>query len=159
MLTGAGVNFLGVTAGVPYWNPHIGRPFSRPTQGGYLSPEHPLVGVDRLFRLTSQMQMVFPEVPMVGVGYSWLRQFLLNAGAANVALGRVSIVGVGRTAFSCPDFAATGREHGALDPEKMCMADSMCSDMLRGWRKDGEKSPVGCPVRDSEYKSLYRKLE
>jgi len=157
-LSGAGVDFFGISAGVPYWNPHLVRPFSRPVEGGYSSPEHPLEGVDRLFRLTAAIQGALPEIPMVGAGYSWLRQFLLRAAATNVATRRVSIVGVGRNAFAYPDFAADGRE-GGLDPKKVCLADSMCSNMLRGRDAKGGKIAAGCPVRDSEYKEIYKSLD
>ena len=158
VLVGAGVDFFGISAGVPYWNPHIVRPFNRPVEGSYLSPEHPLEGVDRLFRLTAEMQGAFLDVSMVGAGYSWLRQFLLQAGAANVAMRGVTVVGVGRNAFACPDFAEDGRECGALDPGKVCLADSMCSNMLRATDRDGKKVPAGCPVHDLKYKDIYKRL-
>jgi len=158
ILSGAGVDFFGISMGVPYWNPHFVRPFTRPVAGGYISPEHPLEGVDRLFRLTAEMQGAFPDIPMVGAGYSWLREFMLAAAAANVSMRRVSVVGVGRSAFAYPDFAVDGRERRELDPGKVCLADSMCSNMLRGRDKKGNKIPAGCPVRDSEYKEIYKSL-
>jgi 2,4-dienoyl-CoA reductase-like NADH-dependent reductase (Old Yellow Enzyme family) len=157
-LSGAGLDFLGISAGVPYWNPHFVRPFSGATVGGYKSPEHPLEGVDRLFRLTAEIQGAFPDIPMVGAGYSWLREFMLPAAAANVSMRRVSIAGVGRGAFAYPDFARDGMERGALDAKKVCLTDSMCSNMLKGRDEKGEKIPAGCPVRDSEYKKIYKSL-
>lgn len=157
-LVGVGVDFFGITAGIPYHNPHVVRPFNRPVDGGYSSPEHPLRGVERLFKLAAEMQYAFPNIPMVGAGYSWLRQFLLQAGATNAAMGAVSIVGIGRNAFAYPDCARDGRERTVLDSDKVCLADSMCSNMLRGWRENGEKIPAGCPVRDAEYKDIYKLL-
>ncbi len=159
MLIGVGVDFFGITAGIPYFNPHVVRPFNRPVDGGYRSPEHPLRGVERLFRLAADMQSAFPDVPMVGAGYSWLRQFLLQAGAANAAMGAVSIVGIGRNAFAYPDLARDGREGTALDSAKVCLSDSMCSNMLRAWFADGDKMPAGCPVRDPRYKEIYKLLK
>jgi hypothetical protein len=73
-------------------------------------------------------------------------------------MGAVSVVGVGRTAFACPDFAAGGREKMELDSDRVCIADSLCSELLRGRNSDGEKIPAGCPVRDSEYKKIYKLL-
>ena len=73
-----------------------------------------------------------------------------------MAMGKVSIVGLGRSAFACPNFADDGREKGTLDLKKVCLADSMCSNMLRARGKDGEKVPAGCPVRDSKYRELYK---
>jgi hypothetical protein len=71
-------------------------------------------------------------------------------------MGAVSVVGVGRTAFAYPDFASDGRQHGILDSRRICLADSMCSNMLRSWGANGEKIPAGCPVRDSKYQQIYK---
>ncbi|MBI5117058.1 NADH:flavin oxidoreductase [Candidatus Poribacteria bacterium] len=158
-LSSLGVAMFSISVGSPYWSPHLVRPFNKPVTGEYLSPEHPLVGVYRHFRLTDEMQRAFPIVPMLGAGYSWLRQFLLNAAAANIAEGGVAIAGVGRTAFAYPDFAADGRERGTLNSRKVCLADSMCSNMLRAWTDAGEKVPAGCPVRDSKYKPFCKELK
>ncbi|MBI4833007.1 MAG: NADH:flavin oxidoreductase, partial [Candidatus Lindowbacteria bacterium] len=122
-LSALGVAMFSISVGSPYWSPHLVRPFNKPVTESYLSPEHPLVGVSRHFQLTEDMQRAFPTVPMLGAGYSWLRQFLLNAAAANIAEGRVAIAGVGRTAFAYPDFAADGRERGTMNPKKVCLAD------------------------------------
>jgi 2,4-dienoyl-CoA reductase-like NADH-dependent reductase (Old Yellow Enzyme family) len=159
ILSGAGVDFFGISAGVPYWSPHYVRPFNRPASGGYSSPEHPLEGVDRLFRLTAAIQGAFPDIPMVGAGYSWLREFMLQAAAANMAMSRASIAGVGRGAFAYPEFAVDGLESGRVDSKKVCLGDSMCSNMLKGRNKEGGKIPAGCPVRDPEYKAAYKLLE
>lgn len=156
MLSNIGVSFFGISAGVPYWSPHLVRPFNTPVKGGYISPEHPLMGVNRLFRLTEEMQCEFSNVPMVGAGYSWLRHFLLNVAAWNVALGNVTIAGIGRSALAYPDLASDGQKLGEMDREKVCLADSMCSNMLRAWDTEGEKTPTGCPVRDAKYKELYK---
>jgi 2,4-dienoyl-CoA reductase-like NADH-dependent reductase (Old Yellow Enzyme family) len=159
ILAGAGVDFIGISAGVPYWSPHYVRPFNAPASGGYASPEHPLVGVDRLFRLTAEIQGALPDVPIVGAGYSWLREFMLQAAAANLSMSRVSIVGVGRGSFAYPEFAADGLKNGRLDSKKVCLGDSMCSNMLKGRDKAGGKIPAGCPVRDPAYKAVYKTLE
>jgi 2,4-dienoyl-CoA reductase-like NADH-dependent reductase (Old Yellow Enzyme family) len=158
MLSGLGVKIFSISIGSPYWCPHLLRPYTRPVEGGYESPEHPLVSIDRLFRLTNDMQRAFPTVPMIGAGYSWLRQFMLNAAAANVARGNVTIAGFGRGALAYPDFAAEGRS-GTLDPKKVCLADSMCSNMLRGFDKGSRKLPTGCPVRDRTYAEVYKQMK
>ncbi|RJP67937.1 MAG: NADH:flavin oxidoreductase [Candidatus Abyssobacteria bacterium SURF_17] len=154
-----GVSMLSVSIGSPYWSPHLLRPFSRPVEGGYLSPEHPLVGVDRLFRLTGEIQKAFPHIPVVGAGYSWLRQFMLNAAAANVRSGRVTIVGAGRGALAYPEFAREGKAQGSLDSRKVCLNDSLCSNLLRAFASDGGKTPTGCPIRDATYREIYKLLK
>ena len=51
LLKQSGVGLINVSMGNPYTNPHIGRPFEKPDEGNYQTPEHPLIGVDRHFRL------------------------------------------------------------------------------------------------------------
>jgi hypothetical protein len=51
------------------------RPFEVPPPDGYETPEHPLVGVDRHFRLTQTIRQAFPDLPVVGSGYSYLQEF------------------------------------------------------------------------------------
>src|SRR5690606_33624506 len=104
LLRDLGVAPVNVTMGNPYASPHIIRPFEHPPPDGYETPEHPLLGVDRHFRLAEQVQRAFPDLPIVGSGYSWLQAFLFQAGAANVRDGRVAIVGVGRASLTHPDF-------------------------------------------------------
>ncbi|MGA2136846.1 MAG: NADH:flavin oxidoreductase, partial [Bryobacteraceae bacterium] len=69
----AGVELLNISLGSPYYNPHIGRPFEKPDEGNYEQPEHPLAGVDRHFRIAAELQHAFPDLPLVGSGYSWLQ--------------------------------------------------------------------------------------
>src|SRR5262249_3058522 len=98
-----GVAVVNVSMGNPYASPHIIRPFEYPPPDGYETPEHPLIGVDRHFRLAAQMQQAFPALPMVGSGYSYLQEFFPSCGAANVRDGRITLVGVGRAALPQPD--------------------------------------------------------
>ena len=46
-----GYHGLNVTIANPYFNPHYGRPYDEPIQGGYVPDEHPLLGVHRLLQL------------------------------------------------------------------------------------------------------------
>ena len=47
LCTQLGVKILNLSAGSPYYNPHIQRPAAFPPSDGYLPPEDPLVGVAR----------------------------------------------------------------------------------------------------------------
>src|SRR4029077_14374641 len=91
-----GVGCVNISMGSPYATPHVTRPFEYPPPDGYETPEHPLIGVDRHFRLAAQVQRAFPRAAIVGSGYSYLQDFLIPAGAANIRDGRITIVGVGR---------------------------------------------------------------
>src|SRR5262249_15420855 len=84
-----GVALVNVSMGNPYAVPHVIRPFEYPPPDGYETPEHPLVGVDRHFRLAEKVQRAFPDLPVIGSGYSYLQEYLFEAGAANVRDGRI----------------------------------------------------------------------
>src|SRR5262249_35032150 len=109
-----GVALINVSMGNPYASPHIIRPFEYPPPDGYQTPEHPLIGVDRHFRLAGQIQQAFPQLPIVGCGYSYLQEYIFHAGAANVRDGRITFVGVGRAALPMPDFALQLMRNGKL---------------------------------------------
>jgi 2,4-dienoyl-CoA reductase-like NADH-dependent reductase (Old Yellow Enzyme family) len=142
-LTENKVDFLNVSAGIPHYLPHIGRPFDQPVRGGGPSPEHPLAGVSRLLRLAGIIQSGIPFLPVVGTGYSWLRFLFPQVAAAIVSSGQASLIGLGRLAFAYPDFVRDLETDGRLNPRKICTACSGCSTLLRAAR------PVGCVVRDA----------
>lgn len=151
LLRERGVKIINTSSGTPYFNPHVTRPYDAPVRGISLPDEHPLEGVARAFGLVAEVQKVYPDLVVVGSAYSWLRQFLGNAAAANIRNGRVSIVGVGRTAFAYPDFARDLIGKGRLDSHKVCIACSLCSQLMR----DG--SSTRCVTRDREiYGPIYK---
>jgi NADPH2 dehydrogenase len=156
ILRDLGVSLLNVTMGSPYWNPHIGRPFERPPVDGYWPPEHPLVGVERHFRLTAAVQKAFPDLAVVGSGYSWLRHYAALAGEANVRSGGVSIVGLGRGAIAYPDFAADLAERGEMVDRKSCIGVSYCTALMRAKSNDLGQYPVGCVPRDPLFAEQFK---
>ena len=146
------VKLINITIANPYYNPHIGRPFNEPIVGGYAEPEHPLVGVVRLINLTGEIQKEFPGIAIVGTGYSWLRTLFANVAAASKANGLVTLTGAGRMAFAYPDFARDIITKGRLDPHKVCVACSTCTQIMR----DG--GMTGCVVRDNKvYGPIFKR--
>lgn len=145
LLRQRGVKLIDITIANPYYNPHFGRPFNDPIVGGYDEPEHPLVGVARLINLTSQIQKEFLDVAIVGTGYSWLRTLMANVGAANKAGGLITIVGGGRMGFAYPDFPKDIIKKGKMDPDKVCVACSGCTQIMRD-----SGVTTGCVVRDNK---------
>ena len=139
-----GVNLINITIANPYYNPHVGRPFNEPIVGGYEEPEHPLSGVNRLVNIVGQIQKEFPDIAIVGTGYSWLRTLFANVAAANKANGLTTLVGAGRMAFAYPDFAKDIITKGRMFPEKVCIACSACTQIMR------DAGMTGCVVRDNE---------
>ncbi len=148
LLVGAGVRFLSISLGIPYWKPYIGRPFDRPVPGGKVPEEHPLEGVARHLGTAAELQRSSPGTAVVGAGYSWLRAFGPGVGAAMVGSGRASVFGLGRGALAYPDFARDLLRTGGLDPRQVCTTCSLCSHLLR------QQKPVGCVVRDPEYRKV-----
>jgi 2,4-dienoyl-CoA reductase-like NADH-dependent reductase (Old Yellow Enzyme family) len=112
-----GVQLINLSLGSPYYNPHIGRPFEKPDEGNYEQPEHPLLGVDRHFRIAGELQTAFPDLPMVGTGYSWLQKYAVNAAAHNLNAGRIRFFGMGRNALAYPGLRARRPRSGCAAGE------------------------------------------
>lgn len=143
-----GVSVLNVSIGCPYYNPHIGRPFEKADEGNYEQPEHPMLGVDRHFRIAGQLQHAQPDLPMVGTGYSWLQVYAMNAGARNLIDGNIRFMGIGRGALSYPDFAKDILEKGALDERRVCKTLTYCTFLMRSKNHPLGQFPAGCPPFD-----------
>ena len=150
LLRDAGIQLLNVTMGNPYANPHVVRPAEFPPVDGYHCPEHPLRGVARHVRIASQIQMAVPEIPVVGSGYSWLQDYCLHVGAANVERRHIAFVGIGRGALSHPDFARVAQETGHLTRKQVCRTFSYCTGLMRNKQHPLGQFPTGCPPFDKE---------
>ncbi len=133
-----------ITTGIPYYNPHVNRPFDRGISGSATPPEHPLEGVARMINITGEIQQEFPDLPMVGSAYSWLRQFFPYVGAGVLRRNMASLIGVGRSAFAYPDAPRDLMINGSLNPKKVCISCSRCTEFMRR----GQAS--GCAIRDKE---------
>ena len=143
-----GLQLLNVSLGCPYYNPHVGRPFEKPDEDNYEPPEHPLLGVDRHFRIAGELQRTFPDLPMVGTGYSWLQKYAINAGARNVADGNIRFFGMGRNVLSYPDFARAVMDQGELDELRVCKTLTYCTFLMRQKNHPLGQFPAGCPPFD-----------
>ncbi len=145
-----GVRLVGTTVGNPYYNPHINRPYE---SGAYIPPEFPIKGVERHIRLTGELKRHVPEMKILGAGYSWLRQFAVNAGDYTLSEGLADFIGFGRQAFAYPEFANDIIKNGKLDKKKVCILCSKCSDVMR------VPATTGCVIRDSKvYMTIYKKV-
>src|SRR6185369_15990396 len=81
-----GVKLLNLSAGSPYYNPHIQRPAAYPPSDGYQPPEDPLVGVARQMQMVRQVKAHLDKIrdsqsairnPLViGSAYSYLQEYL-----------------------------------------------------------------------------------
>ncbi len=147
-----GVGLLSNSAGNPYYiYPQVTRPFDTSSSGVPVPDEHPLESVARLFAFTRMIQKEAGEVPVVGNGYTWLRQFLPYAGAANLAAGSCGFVGLGRSSFAYPDAPRDIVEKGMMEPGKCCICCSKCTQIMR------DHGRTGCVIRDAKvYGPLYK---
>ncbi len=151
LLADQGCLLFNISLGNPHHAPHFGRPFDRPVGDTPVPDEHPLVGVARLLKTAGKFQTAFPDVPFVSTGYSWLRHFFPQVGAAMVRRGESSFVGLGRGSFAYPDAPKDLMSRGALDPQKICLTCSRCSELIKGGFS------TGCVIRDSEIYGLFYK--
>ena len=83
--SGSASRWVCITAGSPYYNPHMQRPALFPPSDGYLPPEDPLVGVARQIAATARLKTDFPALAIVGSAYSYLQEWLPHVGAARRA--------------------------------------------------------------------------
>lgn len=152
MMCEEGVDLLSNSAGNPYYiYPQVTRPFDLSSMGIPTPDEHPLESMARLFDFTRQIQKAAGDVPVVGNGYTWLRQFLPYAGAANLLDGSCRFVGLGRSSIAYPDAPRDILTHGTMEPGKCCITCSKCTQIMR------DHGRTGCVIRDSEiYAKLYK---
>ncbi|MBE0461532.1 MAG: hypothetical protein IBX60_07855 [Candidatus Aminicenantes bacterium] len=152
-LVKAGASFFNITAGIPRYNPHLGRPFDRNLPGDPLPEEHPLEGVSRLIKITEKLQDEFPDYPFVYTGFSWLRQFFPNVAAAIITSKKEALIGLGRSSFAYPDAVKELMDTGTLHPRKVCITCSRCTELMRAG------CVTGCVVHDKEiYAREYHKI-
>ena len=78
LLEARDVRWVCISAGTPYYNPHVLRPAMFPPVDGYSPPEDPLGGVARHLRATAMLKREFPNLVFVGSGYSYLQEWLPN---------------------------------------------------------------------------------
>ena len=143
-----GVKLLNVTAGSPYYNPHIQRPAAYPPSDGYQPPEDPLAGVARQIQVTRQLKAAAPAtMVVVGSAYSYLQEYLPHVAQAVVREHWTDVIGVGRMVLSYPGFLADAVLEGRLNPRLICRTFSDCTTAPR----NGLIS--GCYPLDDFYKA------
>ena len=137
---------VNLTAGSPYYTPHIQRPALYPPSDGYQPPEDPLIGVARQMEATRRLKQQFPNLVFVGSAYSYLQEFLPHVAQAAVRLGWVDSVGLGRMALSYPQILWDATEGRPLQRKLICRTFSDCTTAPR------KGLPSGCYPLDSYYK-------
>jgi 2,4-dienoyl-CoA reductase-like NADH-dependent reductase (Old Yellow Enzyme family) len=126
-LQAAGVRTVCVTAGSPYYCPHIVRPALFPPIDGYDPPEDPLRGVARQIRATARLKADFPEIVFVGSAYTYLQEWLPNVAQYTIRQGMADFVGLGRIVLSYPGLAADVLAGRPLARKVVCRTFSDCT--------------------------------
>ena len=148
-----GIGLLCVTAGSPYYCPHVQRPAYFPPSDGYQPPRDPLVDVVHLQQVTRELTRAHPDLVVVGSALTYLQDHLPNVAEALVAEGWMHVIGLGRMALSQPDLPARVLGGEELDRRLVCRTFSDCTTAPR----HGIVS--GCWPLDDFYKQRPERVE
>lgn len=127
LLRAMNIQLICISAGSPYYCPHIQRPALFPPSDGYQPPEDPLAGVARQIAATATLKKTFPDLVFVGSGYSYLQEWIAHVGQYNVRNGNVDFLGLGRLILPYPQFAADVLSGNRLQPKLICRTFSDCT--------------------------------
>ena len=126
------VDMVNLSAGSPYYNPHIQRPAYFPPSDGYTPPEDPIVGCVRQIQIVRDLKGRVPGLPIVGTAYSYFQEYLPHIAQAVVRDGWADSVGLGRMVLSYSDMPADCLEYGELKkPKLICRTFSDCTTAPR----------------------------
>jgi NADPH2 dehydrogenase len=140
------IRVVNLTAGSPYYNPHIQRPAFYPPSDGYQPPEDPLVGVAKQMNVTRQLKQLFPNLIFVGSAYSYLQDFLPHVAQAAVRDEWVDSVGLGRMVLTYPEILWDVAQGNPIQHKRICRTFSDCTTAPR------KGLPSGCYPLDKYYK-------
>ena len=121
------IKLVCVPAGSPYYNPHIQRPALFPPSDGYEPPEDPLAGVARLLEAGGELKSRYPQMCLVGTGYTYLQDWLPNVGQYYVRAGKVDFVGLGRMVLAYHDLPYDVVNGVPLQTKRLCRTFSDCT--------------------------------
>jgi 2,4-dienoyl-CoA reductase-like NADH-dependent reductase (Old Yellow Enzyme family) len=127
-----GVKIVNLSAGSPYYNPHIQRPAAYPPSDGYQPPEDPLVGVARQINVVRQLKARAPRsLLLVGTGYSYLQEYLPHVAQHVLRNNWADLIGIGRAVLSYPRMLADAIGQGTLSAKAICRTFSDCTTAPR----------------------------
>jgi len=146
LLEDSHIQLVNLTAGSPYYCPHIQRPALYPPSDGYLPPEDPLIDVARQLDVVRQAKQRFPKLIFVGTAYSYLQDFLPHVSQAAVCSGWVDSIGLGRMVLSYPEILSDVVAGRTFQHKLVCRTFSDCTTAPRNGL------PSGCYPLDAYYK-------
>jgi NADPH2 dehydrogenase len=140
------IRLVNLTAGSPYYTPHIQRPAAYPPSDGYRPPRDPLVEVARQMNAARLLKSRFPELIIVGSAYSYLQDYLPNVAQAAIRIGWVDSVGLGRMVLTYPEILWDALEGRPIQRKRICRTFSDCTTAPRN------DLVSGCYPLDAHYK-------
>lgn len=141
------IELVNLTAGSPYYNPHVQRPAYYPPSDGYQPPEDPLVGCARQIQAVRTVKEQVTGLPIVGTAYTYYQEFLPHVAQAVVRQRWTDSVGIGRMVLSYWDLPADTLAGRPLDARRICRTFSDCTTAPR------TGLPSGCFPLDPHYKT------
>ena len=141
------IRLVNLSAGSPYYNPHIQRPALFPPSDGYQPCEDPLIGVARQINAVQALKQKFPGLILVGTGYSYLQEYLPHVAQHYLREGAVDSIGLGRMVLTYPEILVHAIAGEPLEKKRICRTFSDCTTAPR----NGMRS--GCYPLDDYYKA------
>ena len=127
-----GVKLLNLSAGSPYYNPHIQRPAAYPPSDGYQPAHDPLIDVARQIDVTRRVKAhVGSKLALIGTAYSYLQEYLPHVAQFTVQNGWTDLIGLGRMTLSYPNMLIDAMGQGTLTPKFICRTFSDCTTAPR----------------------------
>ena len=127
-----GVKLINITAGSPYYNPHIQRPAAYPPSDGYQPAHDPLIDVVRQIQVVRELKASAPSgLIFVGSAYSYLQEYLPHVAQSLTRDGWTDIVGIGRMTLSYPRLFVDALRDGELNNKLICRTFSDCTTAPR----------------------------
>jgi 2,4-dienoyl-CoA reductase-like NADH-dependent reductase (Old Yellow Enzyme family) len=112
-----------------------------------------MFGVKRMLDGIGEIAQEIKGTPVISSGISFLGSESANVCACYINEGKFDFAGYGRQTLAYPDCANAITSGQNLDPKKLCICCSKCTEIMR---QPG--GTPGCVIRDQEvYGPLYKK--
>jgi len=131
-----GIKLLNLSAGSPYYDPHIQRPAAYPPSDGYQPAHDPLIDVARQIQVvrhfTAHRGKHQSDGPVIiGSAYSYLQEYLPHVAQYVVRHGWTDMIGLGRMILAYPAILSDAVRSGSLNNKIICRTFSDCTTAPR----------------------------
>jgi 2,4-dienoyl-CoA reductase-like NADH-dependent reductase (Old Yellow Enzyme family) len=116
-------------------------------------PEDPLIGVARQINCVAEVKKRFPEILLVGSGYTYLQEWLPNVGEYVLQHHMADFIGIGRMVLAYPEICADSLAGKPIEHRRICRTIGDCTNAPR----NGLIS--GCYPLDDFYKNMTEALK